>query len=106
DNTTYLSLCATAYSALGKHELAIALYRQLLAASPESPELYVALGHSLRSIGRQKDAIACYHHAADIRSSFGDAYWSLANLKTYRLSQDEIARMRAEEAASTINPVD
>jgi hypothetical protein len=34
-----------------------------------------------------------------MRPSFGDAYWSLANLKTYRFADDEIARMRAAEAA-------
>jgi len=41
----------------------------------------------------------CYQAAAAVRPGFGDAWWSLANLKTYRFSQEEIARMRAEEAA-------
>jgi len=38
--------------------------------------------------------------------SFGDAWWSLANLKTYRFSQNEIVKMRAAEAAPTADPVD
>src|ERR1019366_590297 len=33
------------------------------------------------------------------RSNYGDAYWSLANLKTYRFLDEEIARMRADETA-------
>jgi hypothetical protein len=44
--------------------------------------------------------------AAATRASFGDAWWSLANLKTYRFSQNEIAVMRAEEAAPDANIVD
>src|SRR5262249_50067521 len=75
-------------------------------ASPDSANLHVALGHSLKSIGRQKDAIASYQKAAAIRPGFGDAYWSLANLKTYRFSENDIARMRAEEASTAASPID
>jgi len=47
-----LSLSAAACVGLGRHERAIELYRQSLAASPHSAELHVVLGHSLQSIGR------------------------------------------------------
>ncbi|MDE2262711.1 MAG: sulfotransferase, partial [Gammaproteobacteria bacterium] len=40
-----------------------------------------------------------YRRAAQIRPGYGDAYWSLANLKTYRFSDEELAAMRAAEAA-------
>jgi tetratricopeptide (TPR) repeat protein len=106
DNRDCLSLYAAACVGLGRHESAVGLYRQLLAGSPESCDLHVALGHSLQSIGRQKEAIESYRTAISVRPSFGDSYWSLANLKTFRFSQDEIARMRAEEAAPAIHPVD
>jgi tetratricopeptide (TPR) repeat protein len=105
-NSDYLSMYAAACAGLGQHDSAIPVYRQLLNASPESSELHVALGHSLKSIGRQKEAIESYQVAASLRQSFGDAYWSLANLKTYRFSQDEIARMRSEEASPDVQPVD
>jgi tetratricopeptide (TPR) repeat protein len=105
-NTDYLSLDAASCAGLGKHEEAIALYRQLLAKLPASAELHVSLGHCHKSVGRQKEATESYQTAAATRPSFGDAYWSLANLKTYRFSQDEIARMRAEEAAPAADPVD
>jgi tetratricopeptide (TPR) repeat protein len=62
--------------------------------------------HSLKTVGRQREAIESYQAAAAARPSFGDAYWSLANLKTYRFSQDEVARMCAEEAAPDIQSVD
>jgi tetratricopeptide (TPR) repeat protein len=105
-NMDCLSLDSASCAGLGKHEEAIALYRRLLAGLPASSELHVSLGHCLKSVGRQKEAIESYQTAAAIRPSFGDAYWSLANLKTYRFSQDEIARMRAEEAAPAADPVD
>jgi tetratricopeptide (TPR) repeat protein len=104
--TDSLSLRATALTGLGRHEEAIALYQQLLATSAESAELRVALGHALQSIGRQQDAIDCYQTAAAMRPGFGDAWWSLANLQSYRFSDDEIARMRAAEAAPNAGAVD
>jgi tetratricopeptide (TPR) repeat protein len=105
-NRDLLSFNAAACVGLGLHQPAIGLYRQLLAASPGSFDLHVALGHSLQSVGRRKEAIESYRKAAAIRPSFGDAYWSLANLKAYRFSQEEIAQMRAEEAAPGADPVD
>jgi tetratricopeptide (TPR) repeat protein len=105
-NWDYLSLYAAACVGLGEHEPAIGVYRQLLAASPESADLHVSLGHSLKTVGRPKEATESYRMAAASRPSFGDAWWSLANLKTYRFSQNEIAQMRAEEAAPAAHPVD
>ena len=105
-NRYYLSLNAAACAGLGEHEAAIAVYRQLLAASPGSADLHVSLGHALKTVGRQKEATESYQMAAGARPSFGDAWWSLANLKAYRFSEDEIAHMGAEEAAPAAHPVD
>lgn len=105
ESNDLLPLYAAACVGLGRYQRAIEVYRRLLAASP-SAELHVALGHSLQTIGRQKEAVESYEAAATIRPSFGDAYWSLANLKTYHFSEDEIARMRAEEAAPATDVVD
>ena len=105
-NRAYLSLYAAACVGLGEYEPAIALYRELLAASPASADLHVSLGHSLKAVGRKKEATESYQMAAAARPSFGDAWWSLANLKTYRFSRNEIAQMRAEEAAPGTDPVD
>jgi len=105
-NRYYLSLYAAACVGLGEQEPAIAVYRRLLAASPDSADLHVSLGHALKSAGRSHEATESYQMAVAARPSFGDAWWSLANLKTYRFSENEIAHMRAEEAASAADPVD
>jgi tetratricopeptide (TPR) repeat protein len=68
--------------------------------------LHLLVAHSLKTLGRQPEAIESYRAAAAARPDFGDAYWSRANLKTYRFSQEEIAQMRAHEAAATTQPVD
>jgi tetratricopeptide (TPR) repeat protein len=93
------SLRATVQAALGRHDEAIAGYRELVSEFPQWPHLQVLLGHSLRALGRQDEAVGAYRAALAARTEFGDAYWSLANLKTYRFPDDEIAAMRAAEAS-------
>ncbi len=101
-NMDYLSLAATAAVGLGEHERSIVLYRAMLAAAPNNPDVHLWLGHALKTIDQVPDAIESYRAAAAGRPDFGDAYWSLANLKTYRFDDAEIARMRdAEHAPGT-----
>jgi predicted Zn-dependent protease len=99
DHVAYRELAATTAVGLGEHDVAIALYRGLLADAPSSPDLQLWLGHALKTVGDIADAVVAYRAAAAARADFGDAFWSLANLKTYRFSDDEIASMAAAEAA-------
>jgi tetratricopeptide (TPR) repeat protein len=105
-NRQYLTLYATACVGLGDHEKAIALYRELLDDAPGAADLQLSIAHSLKTLGRREPAIEAYRAAAALRPDFGDAYWSLANLKTYRFSDSEIARMRAEESATATARID
>jgi predicted Zn-dependent protease len=98
-NQDYRALEATAAVGLGQHDQAITLYRQLLVDAPASPDLHLWMAHALKTVGHVPEAIHAYRAAAAARPSFGDAYWSLANLKLYRFGDDEMARMRAEEAS-------
>jgi tetratricopeptide (TPR) repeat protein len=106
DSADYRALAATAAVGLGDNEGAIAIYRELLAAQSDLPDVNLWLGHALKTVGQVPEAIEAYRAAAVARPSFGDAWWSLANLKTYRFTDAEIARMRAEEAAPATPPVD
>jgi tetratricopeptide (TPR) repeat protein len=108
-NRIYRTTYATANVGLGDHERALGQYLELIAdAPPGAPthELHLSVAHSHKALGRQQESIDAYRAAAAVRPNFGDAYWSLANLKTYRFADEEIARMRAEEAAERIDPVD
>lgn len=104
DNRAYATTYATAKVGLGEHEAALDLYRKLVAGARlpvQASELHLSIAHSLKALGRQPEAIDAYRAAAAVRPSFGDAYWSLANLKTYRFSDDEIAHMRTQEKLQT-----
>ena len=105
-NRNYKTLYATACVGLGEHERALGLYRELLVDAPLAADLHLSIAHSLKTLGRRQESIEAYRAAASARPSFGDAYWSLANLKTYRFTDDELARMRTEESAPAILPVD
>ena len=102
----FLSLLAGAYAGLGQYEHAIELYTRLLAETPASCELQMALGHALKSAARITEAIDSYRAVLEARPSFGDAWWSLANLKSYRFSDAELERMQAQEAAPGSSSVD
>ena len=92
--------------AIGNFDEALGIYRLCAQATPDNPGVQLTIGHALKTIGRLPEAIEAYAKAAIIRPDFGDAYWSLANLKTYRFSDDQIARMRAIEGVGTTPPVD
>jgi tetratricopeptide (TPR) repeat protein len=105
-NRNYLTSYATALVGLGEHDRAATIYRQLLVDAPRAFDLQLSLGHCLKTLGQQQEAIAAYRAAAAARADYGDAYWSLANLKTYRFTDDEIARMREQQVASATALVD
>ena len=109
-NRDFRTLHATATVCLGEHEKALELYRGLLgqapAEGPEAADLHLSAAHALKTLGRQADAVEEYRAAARARPAFGDAWWSLANLKTYRFSDTELAAMRAAEAAPATGTID
>jgi len=105
-NRNYRTLFALTCVGLGRHEEAIELYRGLLNGSTQPAELHLSIAHSLKTLGQREDAIAEYRRAASTRPGYGDAYWSLANLKTYRFEAAELEHMRAAEAAPSTPTVD
>jgi len=105
-NRNYRTLHAMTCVGLGLHERAIELYRELLAGATQPADLHLSIAHSLKTLGRREEAIAEYRAAAAARSAYGDAWWSLANLKTYRFEDGELERMREAESAATTSVVD
>jgi tetratricopeptide (TPR) repeat protein len=110
DNRDFRMQHAAATAGLGEHEEALGLYRALLeqtpAEGPEAADLHLSAAHALKTLGRGAEAIEEYRAAARARSAFGDAWWSLANLKTYRFTDTELAAMRAAEAAPATGTID
>jgi tetratricopeptide (TPR) repeat protein len=102
----YQGLRATAAVGLGDHERAIALYRELLQGGSADADLHLSIAHALKTIGRTDEAIESYRNAAAARPNFGDAYWSVANLKTYRFTREELARLKALHTDPTLGRSD
>jgi tetratricopeptide (TPR) repeat protein len=102
----YRTLYATTCVGLGQHARAIELYRELLPDAAQPADLHLSIAHSLKTLGRTEEAIGEYRLAAAARAGYGDAYWSLANLKTYRFQESEIAAMRGAEATAATAAVD
>jgi tetratricopeptide (TPR) repeat protein len=105
-NRDYRAAYASACVALSDYDEAIRVYRDLVTETPKAAEIHLSIAHALKTLGRQGEAIESYRKAAEVRPSYGDAYWSLANLKIYRFTDSEIAQMRAEEARPEIAPSD
>ncbi len=106
DNLAYRMTLASILVGQGSTEEAVVLYRELLRSRPGDPELHLSLGHALKTLGERREAERAYAEAARLRANFGDAYWSLANLKTYRFTDGELARMREQVDAPRTAPVD
>ncbi len=105
-NDTYKTAYANQSMALGRFNEAIDIYNELLKKptpgnedrSEVSAGLQLVLGHALKTVGRLDEAIQSYRQSYQARQDFGDAWWSLANLKTYRFTADEIRKMQQYEA--------
>ncbi len=105
-NRGYLTLHALTQVGLGRHERAIEIYRELLPGARQPAELHLSIAHLLKTLGHTEAAVAEYRAAASARSGYGDAYWSLANLKTYRFTDEELERMIAAESAAATSADD
>ncbi len=106
ENRNYRTLIATTYVGIGDHERALALYRSLRADAPQAAAVQLSIAHCLKTLGRREEAIDAYREAIAIRPNYGDAYWSLANLKTFRFADEDVGRMRELEAAPDTPAVD
>ena len=106
DKPQFDLLYANQALAVGQFDEALAIYRHELVLTPDNPTLHLSVGHALKTVGKQGEAIEAYRDAYRVRPEFGDAYWSLANLKTYRFEQSEIDQMRSFEDRDSTQLVD
>ena len=102
----YRNLKAAVLGRLGDYAGAIDLYEGVLAEHPNQPKGWMSLGHSYKTIGRQADSVAAYRKTLELAPQFGEAWWSLANLKTVKFSDDDIAAMRLQLARPDLTDED
>jgi predicted Zn-dependent protease len=95
-NVGYRALQAAAYSLLGQSARALSILAELVVEFPENAIGWMYYGHALRGAGRTAEAVEAYRRSAQLQPTFGEAWFSLANLKTFRFTEEDIAAMRAQ----------
>jgi tetratricopeptide (TPR) repeat protein len=91
----YANLRAAILSRLGEYNTAIGIYETMLAEFPNQPKGWMSYGHALKTVGRQADCVAAYRKALELAPGLGEAWWSLANLKTVKFDDADRAAMAA-----------
>ena len=103
---TLLVLRGAILAKTGDYERALPVYEYLRSHYPARAKIAMVHGHALKTVGQQKKAIEAYREAISLQPGFGDAWWSLGNLKTFRYEDDDIEVMRTEIGKSTCTPED
>ena len=105
-NRVFDQVYANQNVAVGNFDTALEIYDQLIKAQPGFEQTYLFRGHALKTVGRVEEGIESYRAAYRARNDFGDAYWSLANLKTYRFGEHELSQMRSQVEKAETGVVD
>jgi tetratricopeptide (TPR) repeat protein len=106
DNPGHANLQAAAFGRIGDFDGAIALYDRVLKDAPSQPRIWMTYGHILKTVGRQQDGIAAYRRAIALMPALGEAWWSLANLKTVKFDDADITAMEGALADPRISDED
>jgi tetratricopeptide (TPR) repeat protein len=93
-NPGFRNMQAVLLGRVGELDRANEAYASLLADYPQQPRTWLSHGHLLIAAGRQDEGIAAYRKSIALSPDLGEAWWSLANLKTIRFTPEEIGAMR------------
>jgi predicted Zn-dependent protease len=105
-NLAYRNLQASALSFTGQHDRSLHMLAELLAERPDQAQGWMNYGHELKAAGRLQEGIAAYRKSIALDPGGGAAYWSLANLKTFRFETVDIEAMRAALAREDLRAED
>ena len=105
-NPAIRALKAAILAQLGEYEQTSAIYEKLLRDVPVFPSAWMSYGHALKTLGKTGEGIAAYRRSIAQQPSLGEAYWSLANLKTFRFSAEDMAAMQNQIAREDLKTED
>jgi tetratricopeptide (TPR) repeat protein len=102
DSLPYRTLRASAFALLGQNEHARQILEILLTEFPSNAALYIHYGNVLRTAGHSEQAVAAYRKGTQLRPSYGEAWFCMANLKTFKFTDEEIRSMQQQSAAADL----
>lgn len=85
---------------LGHTDEALDAHRAAIAADPGESRYRIAYGHSLRFAGRTDEAIAAYREVIAKDPERGEAWWSMADIKSKVLTDEDLTAIEAALAGA------
>lgn len=99
-----ITLNAAILMMLGRASEAVDLLSRATMDAGAHATVWQSYGHALRAIGRRDEAVAAYRAAIRVAPGFGEAYWSIADMKTAALAPVDVAAMKQMLAGESIDP--
>jgi tetratricopeptide (TPR) repeat protein len=90
------NLKAAILGGIGRYDESIGLYATVLAEFPNQSRVWLNYGHALKTVGRPQESVDAYRESLRLEAGLGAAYWSLANLKTFRFTPNDVVAMRSQ----------
>lgn len=106
DNPAFRLLEANVCTGLGDTDRATTAYRAALKTYGGEPRVWTGFGHALKTAGDPAGAVKAYRQAIALQPGLGEAWWSLANLKTVRFTPDDLRAMQTAAASAGQNSKD
>jgi Flp pilus assembly protein TadD len=107
DNPAFINLEGVALARLGDYTDAALRFEAVLRRRPNSARIWLSYGHSLKTVGRSAESVDAYRRAIELQPTLGEAWWSLANLKSIRFEASDIEAMeRALQAGARMSDDD
>ncbi len=95
-NPNFRALKARSLEAVEDYAASVEIWRALTEDHPNVVTGWVRYGNALRLLGRREDSVAAYRRAISIEPGSGEAWWALADLKTFRFEGADVAGMEAQ----------
>ena len=103
-NSGYRNLKAVVLANIGEYRESLEIYADVLAKHPDQWNIWTSYGYALSAAGRLEESIAAHRRCIDLAPGFGEAYYGLANLKTFRFTEADLENMRAQLANPATTP--
>jgi tetratricopeptide (TPR) repeat protein len=103
ERPSFRNLFAVILGRVGEFDRASEIYARLLDEYPENARVWLSYGHVLKTAGRQEESIQAYRKSIELDPQLGEAYWSIANLKTFHFEQADLAEMERQVADTDLS---